>query len=119
MMTPKDAQAMLSVLADGERKNGRSLFFDPAGGMTYCPVCGTSDRAATFEFAVVDARDPITKKDGLVMVFYFNHSADRARRCLLGLAGTPAHGDMAAQLLGHGEALQVMALEERSAGRRS
>src|SRR5579883_2985235 len=94
LMTPAAAQLILKNLAEAENKRGRMLYFTPEGGWAYCPVCGTSDKDYAFSFAVVDGRDPVTDKDGLVMVFYITHPK-LARRCLFGMAGVPEQGDAA------------------------
>jgi hypothetical protein len=119
MMTPAAAQLILKTLAEKEHERGRTLYFNPEGGWAYCPVCGVSDKDYAFEFAATDGRDPVTQKDGLVLVFYIAHGKDLARRCAFGMAGTPANGPLAEQLLELGQALQVQALEERMTGRKS
>lgn len=119
MINSETAKAVLTSLAQGEAKNGRMLNYPVNGTFTYCPVCGTgSMKDFTFTFAATDGRDPITKDDGLVIVFYIDHPALK-RRCLMGMAGAPAHGPIAEQLLGYGQALQVLALEEMMKGRAS
>jgi hypothetical protein len=121
MMNPKDAMALLTTLALGEKKNGRLLNYNPSAAWTYCPCCGTGRMTgSTFKFAVIDARDPVTEAEGLVMVFYVDHPLQpgdvQPQRCLIVQAGVPLHGGEAEALLSYGQALQVLAFESLMAG---
>jgi hypothetical protein len=117
MMTPKEANAVLEALRQGELKNGRLLYATPGLTWRYCPVCGSGQTEDLgYEVAIIDARDPIQKADGLQIAFYFRHPKIN-RACLMQGFFVPAHGALAAQLLAYAEAMQVRAMEDLNAGR--
>jgi hypothetical protein len=123
MFTAKEAFAELTALAAGEQKHGRVLCYKEDSAFVYCPVCGTHFSGTTWEFAVIDARNPVTNQDGLRLVLYFRHpktagaNAHPPRTCLMTFAGAPAGGDMARALLRYGDALQILGMEKLMQGK--
>lgn len=111
MMTHDAAIALLTELAMAEAAQGRQLNYIPDGSLAYCPVCGTANmKNFKFKFAVLEGRDPVAQRDGLMLVFFIEHPG-QPKRCLFGLAGAPEQGGVRQLLLSYGEALQTLNLE--------